>query len=829
MTELMKATSQTKRSPERYRKASEYPTSGVPWRLTALVAGLMTPAFLYHQLLASANGNQSGALAIAVIGMAFTLGSLQRTGFRTANNKARQNTLPASPPTATVVRVSYLLALLSSLAGLSFIYLTDSTSLLYLLIPLALLGGSVGLVITRLLQAERFGALQLSIPILAGVALGLTLSLLSGALSVPISLLAATIALALARNLPAGGAPTASVSSWKFKYSLALSVLCLIILSLALSRKENSVIKRLSNSKTEVTTQSLWFHPGLKSLQLQKREAEQNTRLTLLSASGREFSFKLPAADKSSQGGSKHYSPDVATEIQYLAGKIIPNPKILTIGSAAAYEAQVYRKLGAASVVAVSRNNGLNKAIKTLSTTPDNNSTFVSMTGRVFLEGSRTRFDVIHLSEAFPPGADATLPTTHTAEMYEASLRHLRPGGLLTFSCRVGPTGWPEALRQLITCCQALRRRGIQKASEHIVLLLDSKISGGITRQVTTLTFLLSAEPLTSALLESLDSLAHHNKHTLLALPSQSVYPALTGMFDSEASESLRSLFGLDCGPVTDNSPYLAIKPEIFLSPVSPVMAAPDPGLLLTSSLAGPLADIFYPSGVGPADSFRQTLTNASLICFPLLLTLVLVSRRRKFTHGQTGYYRWIIGVSLSGFILILTAVVTTLERFALASALSLGSFWLLALLGIAVGFWLGDHFHQSYFSAERTRKDHILLAVLLILVAVASALVLPGAINAFSTFHEPAIRVLAVLLSLPPALVFGAFLQRTFRSQALKSSSTSQITAIVALSLSAGLAFSVLAPAFIGFEATALFGVFLLIGGAALTSVRHRDFSSGQ
>jgi spermidine synthase len=176
--------------------------------------------------------------------------------------------------------------------------------------------------------------------------------------------------------------------------------------------------------------------------------------------------------------------------------------------------------------------------------------------GRSYLTRSHEKFDVIQASlvdtwAATSAGAlTLTENSLYTVEAWQVFNRHLKPGGLITFSRWYSAPEFAQTYRLFSLACAMLRSEGVADPSRHIALVASDYLA----------TILVSNQPLSQEDLRKIRTIADQMQFKVLFLPGeQTPVPELRTISSARTVADLAHLSraaGFDYSPVFDSSPY---------------------------------------------------------------------------------------------------------------------------------------------------------------------------------------------------------------------------------------------------------------------------------
>jgi hypothetical protein len=172
--------------------------------------------------------------------------------------------------------------------------------------------------------------------------------------------------------------------------------------------------------------------------------------------------------------------------------------------------------------------------------------------GRSYLSRTPEKFDVIQVSMVATPAGALTLSenSLYTVEGWRIFYKHLKPGGIMTFTRWSNGRNLVETLRLFTLGWATLLREGVPSPGNQLALVNSGRVA----------TLLLSNRPFSAQDIARIRSVAEDMQFVILSLPGQT--PALPELRQVAAAHSpgdlsrLRYLGILDYSPVYDSSPF---------------------------------------------------------------------------------------------------------------------------------------------------------------------------------------------------------------------------------------------------------------------------------
>lgn len=261
----------------------------------------------------------------------------------------------------------------------------------------------------------------------------------------------------------------------------------------------------------------------------------------------------------------------------------------------------------------------------------------VSGDGRSELAARDAVYDQIHigftdtLSASSAQGFALSEANLYTVEAFEEYLDHLRPQGILNVT-RLHRLVGDEALRVTLIALEALRRRGVEQAERHVVVVLGRDIF-----QERFGTVLARNEPFTATELARLGRLAEERGDGVAFAPGGPYRLEWKELAAASSARAFCESYRLDVCPPTDDRPFffnMRRLSDIGTAPPAGYLFAVDPMLVLAVTLAillglslvafGLPLLVLRPGGRPPAAS--MTYFAAIGLGF-LLLEVVLIQR----------------------------------------------------------------------------------------------------------------------------------------------------------------------------------------------------------
>ena len=245
--------------------------------------------------------------------------------------------------------------------------------------------------------------------------------------------------------------------------------------------------------------------------------------------------------------------------------KAAPRPRVFVIGVGGGFDVLTALRFDASSVTAVEINGATVRILRDTYAdyfgkwVRDPRVELVHGDGRHVLERTDRRFDVIQLSGvdsyAGTPGAAHVFSENYlyTEEAFDLYLRRLSDAGIVNM---MRLEYWPprEMLRALTTAVGALRRAGVRRPSDHVVMISAS--SGRFAAM------LVKKTPFTHEELKRLGDWAGTSPFfRVLASPEGSPYPAhpyaaFLASNDPREEARMIAMYPFDIRPATDDRPF---------------------------------------------------------------------------------------------------------------------------------------------------------------------------------------------------------------------------------------------------------------------------------
>jgi hypothetical protein len=187
---------------------------------------------------------------------------------------------------------------------------------------------------------------------------------------------------------------------------------------------------------------------------------------------------------------------------------------------------------------------------------------FFNDEARSWIARSHERFEIVQVSfidSWAATAAGAFVLSEHslyTVEAWRLFLRHLTPGGILTFSRFYFPQNPAEAYRLLTLARASLEGEGVVDARRHIVLLRTLREERGEHRPVGIGTILVSRAPLSAEDIDKLEALAHRMQFDIVLSPHVAADAVFETLASSADWQTYARTYPLDITPPTDDRPF---------------------------------------------------------------------------------------------------------------------------------------------------------------------------------------------------------------------------------------------------------------------------------
>jgi spermidine synthase len=288
------------------------------------------------------------------------------------------------------------------------------------------------------------------------------------------------------------------------------------------------------------------------------------------------------------------------------AARLVARPRVLVVGVGGGMDVLTALRFDAASVTGVEVNGATLGILRRTyrehfrAWVDDPRVRLVHEEGRHFLASRDERYDVIQLSGvdsvSGTPGAAHVFSESYlyTAEALDLYLSRLAPEGVLNV---MRPESIPprDMLRLVATVAESLRRRGIERPAEHVMVVVD--------RKGTFAAVLAQPRPFAPEQVRRVAAWAGSNPYLSLAAapafaaPTANPYAAVLAVPTSRTLEAVLRHYPWDVAPVTDDRPFFFrtsrwshLWPRAGFDPGAPIMEL---GLLTLLGVAAAAAVLF--------------------------------------------------------------------------------------------------------------------------------------------------------------------------------------------------------------------------------------------
>jgi SAM-dependent methyltransferase len=367
--------------------------------------------------------------------------------------------------------------------------------------------------------------------------------------------------------------------------------------------------------------------------------------------------------------------------------------------------------------------------------------TFVHDEARSYVARQDERFDVIQASlvDTFTASAaGAYMLSEHaiyTVEAWTSFLTHLTPNGILTFS-RFYLPGLPgETHRLTALASAALRRIGVERPREHIVVA-KNEIARGRSwqfRRVSGSTLLVSPSPFSERDLDELEGIAERMRFEILVSPRAAVDRTFEVLAAGEDLDGHLSGLPVDLSAPTDDKPFFffMLRPRSALG-----------GIMLDQG------DYSAPhKGIRVLVTLLLVVLGLTALC---IFAPLLVATRRGSMAGGTPFVVFFAAIGV-GFMFVEISQLQRLSIFLGHPTYGLSVVLFALLLSSGLGSWTVQRVPPS-----ATRRAGLLRLALLVGCLVAVGLLTP---HVTETFHSAttAWRIgVSVALLFPIGLAMG-------------------------------------------------------------------------
>lgn len=392
------------------------------------------------------------------------------------------------------------------------------------------------------------------------------------------------------------------------------------------------------------------------------------------------------------------YMEDLLAALPY---RLLAEPRVLILGAGGGTDVLSALYHSARQVEAVELNPVMIELVRSRYATfagdvyADERVTVHAGEARGFVAKQRERYDLIQVAlldsfSASGSGVQALNESyLYTVEALQEYLRHLTPGGILAITrwLRIPPR---DSLKLLATAIEALRRAGVSRPAQHLVLV----------RSWNTLMLLVRSGPFTAKDIEAIRefadtrsfdtayyagmSAAESNRYNALAEPY--IFEGATALLGDHAEDFIRR-YKFDIRPAVDDRPYFF---HFFKWSTLPET--------LALRKRGGAALIEWGYLILIATLMQALLAGALLIMLPLALS------RRNWARGtgpRMGAYFFLLGIAFMFIeIAFIQKLILFLSHPLYAVAVVLSGFLVFAGLGSACSSRLSARLDQARFSA---------------------------------------------------------------------------------------------------------------------------------
>ena len=263
----------------------------------------------------------------------------------------------------------------------------------------------------------------------------------------------------------------------------------------------------------------------------------------------------------------EHLKYDVTNLAHYLR----PDSRVLVVGAGGGRDVLSALVFGQKSALAVEINEDIIDAVEkrfgNFTGHLDQNPIveFVNDEARSYIARSKNRFDILQVSlidtwAATAAGAFVlTENSLYTAEAWKLFLRHLTPGGILSFSRWYFRRTPIEMYRVTSLAAASLMQSGIGEPARHIVIVRrmnDGANAGAEAGPEGVGTILVSKEPFSEVDLDTLERLAREMQFDVVLSPRSSVDPTFSRIASGKDLEHYAAKFPLIITPPDDDCPF---------------------------------------------------------------------------------------------------------------------------------------------------------------------------------------------------------------------------------------------------------------------------------
>lgn len=256
------------------------------------------------------------------------------------------------------------------------------------------------------------------------------------------------------------------------------------------------------------------------------------------------------------------------SDVTNVAHYLRPNSDVLVIGAGGGRDVLSSLAFGQKSVVAVEMNSNIVSTVNgkfgdfTGHLDKDPRVAFVVDEGRSYVARQKRKFDIIEASlidtwAATAAGAYVLSENSlYTVEAWNVFLKHLNPGGVLSFSRWYHRDLPAEIYRVVSLAAESLKESGVASPRDHIAVFryMNQSASSNLPDGVGTV--LVSMEPFSEADSQTMRRIAREKKFEVVLAPNASSDPVLETISSGSEAQALIASLPIDISPPTDDNPF---------------------------------------------------------------------------------------------------------------------------------------------------------------------------------------------------------------------------------------------------------------------------------
>ncbi len=367
------------------------------------------------------------------------------------------------------------------------------------------------------------------------------------------------------------------------------------------------------------------------------------------------------------------------------------------------------------------------------------NVTFVHDEGRSYITRAGENFDVIqaNVTDTWAAGASGAFALTenslYTVEAWVEYLKHLNPGGIITFT-RWHFNQFPDEIYRLMgLAVEALHRTGVENTRGHILLVVSRKYGDNEVASLGTI--LVSRDPFTQQDVARFKKMAADKEYRVMLTPDSAKDPIFATIANGKNLESFYKDFPGEISPTTDNKPFFFQRFKF--------------SYLFAKEKYAMMGDAF--------DINSKGVVVLAVLIFTMLglsigtIFIPLIARSAGFNYRANAKFLVYFASIGLGFMMVEISQLQRLSLFLGHPTYSLS----VVLFSLLIGSGLGS-FCSEYLSVSQSRVGRMLPLALLICAILIFGFLTPWVITSFTSAITAVRIAVSIGILLPLGFMMG-------------------------------------------------------------------------